>query len=79
LIIWKKYQIFKINDIVFCGDTIFKNSIGRVDLPGGNLEILKKTILEKIYTLPENTKLYPGHLEITTVKHEKYNNSYVHI
>ena len=71
--------LFKIDNIVFCGDTIFKNSIGRTDLPGGDIKILRKTILEKIYTLSENTKLYPGHLEITTVKHEKYNNQYVHI
>ncbi|MDA3872097.1 MAG: MBL fold metallo-hydrolase [Candidatus Marinimicrobia bacterium] len=71
--------LFKIDNIVFCGDTIFKNSIGRTDLPGGDIKILKKTILEKIYTLSEDTKLYPGHLEITTVKHEKYNNQYVHI
>ncbi len=71
--------LFKIDDIVFCGDTIFRNSIGRTDLPGGDIKILKDTILKNIYTLPEDTKLYPGHLGITTVKHEKYNNSYVHI
>ncbi|MEA1987312.1 MAG: MBL fold metallo-hydrolase [Candidatus Marinimicrobia bacterium] len=69
--------LFKIDDTVFCGDTIFRNSIGRTDLPGGNMETLRKTILENIYTLPDETKLYPGHIEMTTVGYEKKNNQYI--
>ena len=61
----------KNNDVAFVGDTIFKNSVGRTDLPGGNPAQLYKSIKDKIVTLPDNTVLYSGHTEQTTVQNEK--------
>ncbi len=48
-------------NVLFSGDVIFKGSIGRTDLPGSNFEQLKRSILEKIIPLGDDTKLYPGH------------------
>ncbi|MDR0802127.1 MBL fold metallo-hydrolase [Fluviicola sp.] len=60
--------------ILIGGDILFKGSFGRVDLPGGSMEVLKKTIHERIFTLPENTVVYPGHGPITTIGEEKRTN-----
>ena len=57
--------------VAFVGDTIFKVSIGIWDFPGGNLADLQRSILEKIFTLPEDTALYSGHSVPTTVGEEK--------
>ena len=57
---------------LFCGDFIFKNAIGRWDLPTGNLKELQKSI-NKILKYDENLKIYPGHGETTTLKDEKKN------
>lgn len=59
------------NNTAFVGDTIFKNSVGRTDLPGGNTQQLYQSIEEKIFTLPNETVLYSGHSEPTTVREEK--------
>lgn len=61
------------NNIAFTGDTIFENGVGRTDLQGsgGNNALLIKSITQKILTLPEQTVLYPGHGESTTVLAEK--------
>jgi hydroxyacylglutathione hydrolase len=59
------------------GDVLFKNSIGRTDLPGGNHELLLKNIKEKIYTLPNEVTVYPGHGPTTTVGSEKVSNPYI--
>jgi glyoxylase-like metal-dependent hydrolase (beta-lactamase superfamily II) len=56
------------------GDILFQGSFGRYDLPGGSLEILKKTILEKMFQLPEETLVYSGHGAVTTIGIEKNNN-----
>lgn len=56
------------------GDIVFRGSFGRTDLPGGDMEVLKKTIHERIFTLPENTLIYPGHGPTTTVGEEKRSN-----
>jgi hydroxyacylglutathione hydrolase len=56
------------------GDIVFRGSFGRTDLPGGDMEVLKKTIHERIFTLPENTTIYPGHGPTTTVAEEKRTN-----
>lgn len=64
------------NDL-FSGDVIFRDSYGRVDLPGGSLEVLRDTIVKKVLTLPEETKIYAGHMGITTVGHERLNNPMV--
>ncbi len=63
--------------LVFCGDLIFANSIGRTDLRGGNRQQIIKSIQTKIFTLPESTLLLPGHGESTTVGVEKASNPYV--
>lgn len=57
--------------IAFVGDTIFRGSYGRTDLPGGDYVELMKTIREKVLTLPEKTILYTGHGQETTVAAEK--------
>lgn len=67
---------FEDEKIMFDGDFIFKDSIGRVDLPGGSEEEMKKS-LKKISTYPIDTTLYPGHGEKTSLKEELANNSYI--
>ena len=57
--------------VVFCGDLIFQNGVGRTDFPGGSLGALRRSIEEKIFTLPEQTVLHPGHGPSTTVGAEK--------
>jgi len=59
------------------GDVLFRNSIGRTDLPGGNHQQLLDNIQQKIYTLPENTVVYPGHGPSTTVEFEKKTNPFI--
>ncbi len=63
--------------IAIVGDAIFKESIGRTDFPGSNHQLLLKNIREQIYSLPEDTVLLPGHMEATTVGHEKKFNPFV--
>jgi hydroxyacylglutathione hydrolase len=63
--------------IAFVGDVIFCGSIGRADFPDGDEEALHQGIHEKIYTLPDDTILYPGHGPKTTVGHEKRTNPFV--
>lgn len=58
------------------GDTVFRGSIGRTDLPGGNHELLLQKIEEQIFTLPDNYTLYSGHGPETTVQHEKSSNPF---
>lgn len=62
----------------FVGDALFNGSIGRTDLPGGSFEQLAAAIRTQIYTLPEETVVYPGHGPKTTVGAEKKGNPYVH-
>ncbi len=63
--------------VAFTGDAIFQGSVGRTDFPGGSMEVLKKSIRERIYTLPDETALYPGHGDATTVAAEKATNPFV--
>ena len=62
---------------LMAGDVIFRESIGRTDLPGGNFKTLQKSIKNQVYTLPEAVKIYPGHGPSTTVGHEKKHNPFV--
>jgi hydroxyacylglutathione hydrolase len=62
------------NQFVINGDVLFNGSFGRVDLPGGDLEILKKSIHETLFQLPEETTVYCGHGAPTTIGKEKRSN-----
>lgn len=59
------------------GDTLFRDSIGRTDLHGGNFEQLETSIRKQIYSLPDNTRVLPGHGPETTVGYEKDHNPFV--
>jgi hydroxyacylglutathione hydrolase len=61
---------------VICGDALFAGSIGRTDFPGGNLELLLTNIREKIFTLPDDTLVLPGHGPVSTVGREKRSNPF---
>ncbi|MES2587941.1 MAG: MBL fold metallo-hydrolase [Bacteroidota bacterium] len=62
------------NKTLIGGDILFKGSFGRVDLPGGSIEVLKKTMFERIFTLPDDTRVYSGHGSSTTIGVEKQTN-----
>ncbi|HLR76066.1 MAG TPA: MBL fold metallo-hydrolase, partial [Balneolaceae bacterium] len=64
-------------EFLIAGDTLFKEGIGRTDLYKGDLKQLKKSIKEKIYTLPDNTVVYSGHGPATTIGHEKKANPFI--
>lgn len=66
---------FKKEKIMFTGDFIFENSIGRIDLPGGNIYDMKNS-LEKIKTYDGDIKIYPGHGNSTILEKEKVNFNY---
>ena len=59
------------------GDVLFAGSIGRTDLPGGNYNVLMKSIKEKIILLPDDTLIYPGHGPASTIGNEKLNNPFL--
>ncbi|MDR1460304.1 MAG: MBL fold metallo-hydrolase [Campylobacteraceae bacterium] len=65
-------SVIRIADVIFSGDFIFKNSIGRTDFPYSSSEDMKKSIL-KFLKFEENLKIYPGHGESTSVKAEQKN------
>ena len=58
-------------DIIFTGDTLFCQGVGRTDLPGGSQQLLEGAIRERLFVLPANTKVYPGHGAATTIGREK--------
>ncbi|MDO7744465.1 MAG: MBL fold metallo-hydrolase [Pedobacter sp.] len=59
------------------GDVLFRNSIGRTDLPGGNHQQLLNNIREKLFVLPADVVVYPGHGPSTTIGFEKQNNPFL--
>lgn len=63
--------------VVFGGDVLFRESIGRADFPGSDMALLLNGIREKLYTLPDDTVVYPGHGPTTTIGHEKRANPFV--
>lgn len=60
-----------IQGLVFCGDALFAEGVGRVDLPGGNGAELVRSIRERLFALPDDTVVYPGHGPSTTIGHER--------
>lgn len=73
-------SICLVNDVqnfVITGDVLFQGSIGRTDLPTGNYDLLKESILNKLFTLPHDCLVYPGHGPETTIGYEKLNNPFL--
>jgi glyoxylase-like metal-dependent hydrolase (beta-lactamase superfamily II) len=62
---------------LFCGDLIFQGSIGRTDLKGGSLQTLLASVREKVWPLPDETVIYPGHGPLTTLGAEKRSNPFL--
>jgi hydroxyacylglutathione hydrolase len=63
--------------VLFCGDVIFQEGIGRTDLPGGDLQTLLKSIHEQVLSLPDEVRLLSGHGEETSVGHERRYNPFL--
>lgn len=63
--------------VLIAGDVLFQGSIGRTDLPGGSFDVLADSIRTKLYTLPDETRVYPGHGPSTTIGVEKVSNPFV--
>ncbi|MBQ9983914.1 MAG: MBL fold metallo-hydrolase [Lachnospiraceae bacterium] len=61
---------------VISGDTLFCESVGRTDFPTGSGSELERSVREKLFALPDETKVFPGHMNMTTIKWEKENNPY---
>ena len=67
----------KVGDAVFTGDTIFREGVGRTDLPGGSHPELLQSIKTKLLKEEDNVKFYPGHGPTTTAGHERKNNPWI--
>lgn len=65
------------HNLVFSGDCLFAGSIGRTDLPGGDYNLLMQSIVEKLLPLGDDIQVLPGHMEITTIGHERQTNPYI--
>ncbi|HSK98848.1 MAG TPA: MBL fold metallo-hydrolase [Rubrobacteraceae bacterium] len=63
--------------LVLAGDALFAGSVGRTDLPGGSMEVLLRSIEERLLTLPDDTRVYPGHGPETTIANEKAHNPFL--
>lgn len=65
------------NKFLVSGDVLFEGSVGRTDLPGGNFEVLESSIKTKLYSLPEDVIVHPGHGNATTIGDEMKTNPFV--
>ncbi len=63
--------------LAIAGDVLFRESIGRTDLPGGDFDTLMQSIANKLFTLPDEVRIYPGHGPYTTIAHEKQHNPFI--
>ena len=68
---------FPYQNVLFSGDTLFCESVGRTDFEGGSTGTLIRSIKDKLMVLPENTMVYPGHGEATTIENERMYNPYL--
>lgn len=68
---------FQSGKVLFCGDTLFCNSVGRTDLPGSNHDHLIASIRQKLLVLPDDTICYPGHGPTTTIGQERRYNPFI--
>jgi hydroxyacylglutathione hydrolase len=73
------HVLFRVDDekLAFVGDVVFQGSIGRTDLPGGDFGELITAIREHVLSLPDETRLFPGHGPPTTVGHERSTNPFL--
>lgn len=62
---------------LFSGDTLFRQSIGRTDFPGGSYKEIMDSIRKKLFLLPDDTNVFPGHMGTTSISFEKENNPFV--
>lgn len=67
----------KSENVLFSGDTLFQNSVGRTDFENSSTEDLIRSVREKLFVLPDETHVYPGHAGETMIGHEKAHNPYV--
>lgn len=63
--------------VLFSGDTLFAGSVGRTDFPTGSMSTLVRSVKERLLELPEDTQVYPGHMDATTIGFEKENNPFL--
>jgi len=63
--------------MLLCGDTLFQESVGRTDFPGGSMGTLVRSIKDKLFVLPDETLCYPGHGDSTTIGNEKKYNPFL--
>ncbi len=64
-------------NVLFSGDTLFRQSVGRTDFPGCSFKVLAESIKRKLFLLPEETQVFPGHMGPTQIGFEKRNNPFV--
>jgi glyoxylase-like metal-dependent hydrolase (beta-lactamase superfamily II) len=67
----------KAEEVLFSGDTLFYEGIGRTDIPGGDHELIIRSIKGRLMTLPGEVKVFPGHGPETTIEHERKNNPFL--
>lgn len=67
---------FPDSGVAFVGDLIFNRSVGRTDFPGGDFETLQRSVIERIFSLPDEVKIYSGHGPMTSVAEEKTHNPF---
>lgn len=70
---------YQIGNVLFSGDTLFKESVGRCDLPTGSMSALKVSLKNMIATMPDETLVFPGHGDQTTIGYERKVNPYIEV